>query len=118
MAPFHLDKFSEILPTLLQMMSPPFSFSERQNDSTQGCTLHLLSKLGGSLPTLITSTPTAHFALGENGKTGIDRTLFEFEKRISHTCSSLVAKKRRFSWVDRDNERNSEAIESMVESEP
>ncbi len=47
-----------------------------------------------------------------------DRTLFEFEKRISHNCVSLVAKKRWFSWVNRDNDRNSEAIESMVESEP
>ena len=47
-----------------------------------------------------------------------DRTLFEFEKRISHNCASLVAKKRWFSWVNRDNDRNSEAIESMVESEP
>ncbi len=47
-----------------------------------------------------------------------DRTLFEFEKRISHNCSSLVAKKSRFSWVNQDNDRNSEAIESMVESEP
>ncbi len=54
----------------------------------------------------------------ENRGSDRDRTLFEFEKRISHNCASLVAKKRRFSWVNRDNDRNSKAIESMVESEP
>ncbi len=45
-----------------------------------------------------------------------DRTLFECEKRISHNCASLVAKRRWFSWVSRDNDRDSEAVEITVEN--